>query len=346
MTSIVLATLAAATPMGQQEYEVQLAEHLPGAGVETRSVRIRSMRSTLPGDARLPLRALAAAPLTVQHAAARIAYGRSDLVHRADLRLPAAHHEVVTVHDLAPLRFDDEGEIPPKALDNLRRARAVICPSEFAAGEVRELVGLEDPVVIHNGLDPHVWHEVDPALVADRKLPETFVLHSGGATKRKNLAALAGAWTLLADGYSDVGLVLCGPPDPRRSALFDALPRVHLVGRVERDVHLALMSAAAVVVVPSTYEGFGFPALEAMARGSAVVAANRASLGEICGEAAVLVEPSAEGLADAVGALLRDEAKRAAVAAAGRGRALGFTWERAAAEHAVVYSASTGRLPA
>ncbi|MDT4922224.1 MAG: hypothetical protein QOI15_3126, partial [Pseudonocardiales bacterium] len=268
MTGVVLATMAVSDPMGQQLYETQLLEHLPSAGVNARACRVRSMRSSLPGEARAPLRALGTAPPSVQHAVARYLYG-AGLVHRCDLRLPAARGEVVTVHDLAPLRFPDEGEIPPRAADSLRRARAVICPSQFAADEVKDLFGI-DAQVIHNGLDPAVWGDVPAAALDGLELPEQFVLHSGGATKRKNLGALADAWHLVAAGHPTTSLVLCGPPDTRRTALFADLPRVRMLGKVDRSVHLALMSAAAVVVVPSTYEGFGFPALEAMARGTAV----------------------------------------------------------------------------
>jgi glycosyltransferase involved in cell wall biosynthesis len=339
MTGVVLAALAAAEPMGQQLYESQLLEHLPAAGVQVRPCRVRSMRSTLPGEARAPLRALGRAPAAVQHVAARYLYG-SGLVHRCDLRLPAARGEVVTVHDLAPLRFPDEGEIPRAAPDSLRRARAVICPSQFAADEVRELLGVEAQV-IHNGLDPAVWDEIPTSALVDPNLPEQFVLHSGGATKRKNLAALADAWHVVAAAHQAVELLLCGPPDSRRTALFADLPRVRLLGKVERSVHLALMSAATVVVVPSTYEGFGFPALEAMARGTAVVAAKAASLPEVCGDAALLAEPTADGLAAALTAVLDDPERRADLVARGADRARAFTWERSAQQHADVYASSS-----
>lgn len=337
MTRVVLATLAVATPMGQQEYEQQLAAHLPAQGIDLRVVQIRSLRSTLSGDMRLPLNVLSRAPLAVQRAAASRAYGPADLVHRADLRLPAARREVVTVHDLAPLRFKDEGSIAPASLAALTKARAVIVPSQFSGDELRKLTGRDDAIVIHNGIDPSVWDEIDPSVTADLDLPEHFVLHSGGATTRKNLGALATAWRQLAQHHRDVGLVLCGPHDPRRSAAFEGLPRVRMLGRVEREIHLALMSAATVVVVPSSYEGFGFPALEAMARGTAVVAADASSLPEVCGDAALLVTPTADGLAAGIDSLLTDPDRRGALALAGAGHARTFTWQRSATAHADVY---------
>ena len=344
MMPVVLATLAVSDPMGQQLYEAQLLAHLPAAAVPARQCRVRSMRSSLPGEARAPLHALARAPAGVQHAVARYLYG-AGLVHRCDLRLPAARREVVTVHDLAPLRYPDEGEMPPRAADSLRRAGAVICPSQFAADELRELLGLDaaEIHVIANGLDPAVWDEVPASVLDGLDLPARFVLHSGGVTRRKNLAALAEAWHVVAAAHRDVGLVLCGPRDSRRTALFADLPRVRMLGKVARPQHLALMSAAGAVVVPSTYEGFGFPALEAMARGTAVVAANCAALPEICGDAALLCEPTGAGLAAALDRLLGDEACRADHAARGPGRAKSFTWERSARAHAQLYAAESSR---
>jgi glycosyltransferase involved in cell wall biosynthesis len=343
MTGVVLATLAASDPMGQQLYETQLLAHLPAEGVLVRRCRVRSMRSTLPGEARAPLSALSRAPAVVQRAAARFLYGSGGaLVHRCDLRLPAARHEVVTVHDLAPLRFPDEGEIPARAADSLRRARAVIAPSQFAADELRALLGV-DAQVIHNGLDPAVWDAVPESMLDGLELPARFVLHSGGATRRKNLAGLADAWNAVAAAYPDVELVLCGPRDTRRIAQFADLPRVRMLGKVERSAHLALMSRAAMVVVPSTYEGFGFPALEAMARETAVVAAECGSLPEICGDVAVLTEPTGDGLAAGLASLLDDAAALAARAARGPAHAKPFTWQRSARAHADVYAAVSSR---
>ena len=338
--AIVMATVASATGMGQQEYEDQLADRLGRLVPGWRRVRVRSLRSDLPGERRVPLRAVGRLPLRMQQTIARGVYEdvrarhASTLVHRCDLRLPAARREVVTVHDLAPWRFSDEGEVPPGADVALRAARAVICPSRFSADEVARELGVE-ALVVPNGLDPHVW--TADASDADRfVLPERFVLHSGGTTERKNLAALAEAWTAVHAAAPDVGLALCGPPSAARAALFAGRPGVFLLGRVERAAHLALMSRARVVVVPSTYEGFGFPALEAMARGTAVVAAQCASLPEVCGDAALLCSPAAAGLARALLSVLDDDQVRLRLEQAGPQRARAFTWDRSAARHAEI----------
>jgi len=93
----------------------------------------------------------------------------------------------------------------------------------------------------------------------------------------------------------------------------------------------ALMAAAAAVVYPSHYEGFGLPPLEAMAAGRPVVASNASSLPEVLGDAALLVDPSDEtGFARAVESVLTDQQLRERLIAAGRTQARKFTWERCA----------------
>ena len=92
-----------------------------------------------------------------------------------------------------------------------------------------------------------------------------YVLASGGASARKNLASLAEAWPHIQSSRPDLTLVLSGPEHPRRTSLFVGLANVQLVGRVDSELVPGLMASASAVVVPSHYEGFGLPALEGMA---------------------------------------------------------------------------------
>jgi glycosyltransferase involved in cell wall biosynthesis len=101
------------------------------------------------------------------------------------------------------------------------------------------------------------------------------------------------------------------------------------------------MRTAAVVVVPSTYEGFGLPALEAMAAGAAVVAAARGALPEVCGDAALLVEPTGPELAAGIACALAGGADVERRRAAGRERALEFSWTRTAGGIASLYEELT-----
>jgi glycosyltransferase involved in cell wall biosynthesis len=243
---------------------------------------------------------------------------------------------VLTVHDVVPLRFPDEGTLPSDAGAAARRAVAVVCPSEFAAGEVASQLGVLAPVAIHNGVDRRFFGSTP---LSERQLEamgirRPFVVHAGGCTERKNLAGLAGAWPLVRSARPDALLVLIGPPDERRDRLFAPLDGAVRVGRVDDRVLRGLMAAAGAVVVPSTYEGFGLPALEGMAVGVPVVASARSSLPEVCGDAAYLVEPDGPGLAEGVVAALAGGSETEALVARGRVRAGLFTWEASAAAHA------------
>jgi glycosyltransferase involved in cell wall biosynthesis len=97
------------------------------------------------------------------------------------------------------------------------------------------------------------------------------------------------------------------------------------------------MAAAVAVVVPSIYEGFGLPAIEAMAVGVPVVATARSSLPEVCGDAAYLVEPDGLGLAEGLVAAIDGGAETRAMVDRGRLRARDFTWEASAAAHAKLW---------
>jgi glycosyltransferase involved in cell wall biosynthesis len=342
-TRLALATLAVGMPMGQQVYEQELSGRAAGElgdGWQVDEISVKSLRSPLAGTVRVPSMLLIGASPQLRRAAGRVIYRGRDLVHRFDLRLPPAPHpEVLTVHDVVSWRFPDEGQTPSDAASSARRAAVVICPSQFSADEVAAQLGVADPVAIHNGVNRKFFGAapLDEDGLAAVGIRAPFILHAGGCSQRKNLAGLAAAWPLVHQARPDTTLVLMGPPDERRDRLFDPLAGTLRVGRVDDDTVRGVMAAAAAVVVPSTYEGFGLPALEAMAVGVPVVAADRSSLPEVCGDAAYLVEPDGAGLAEGLLAALDHGPDTDALVKRGRTRAEGFTWEASAAAHAAVW---------
>lgn len=349
MTSrLALATLTAAQPMGQQVYEREVtsrAGELLGPAWDVDLVTVRTLRSALPGTARIPSRLLADSSPGLRRAAGRLLYRGHDVVHRFDLRLPPAPHpEVLTVHDVVPWRFTDEGHPPSDAASSARRAAVVICPSQFSADEVASQLGVTAPVAIHNGVDQRFFgsNPLSAQALEGMGIRSPFVLHAGGCTQRKNLAGLAEAWPRLRSARPDAMLVLVGPPDPRRDLLFGPLPGTVRTGRITDDTVTGLMAAASAVVVPSTYEGFGLPALEGMAAGVPVVAAARSSLPEVCGDAAYLVEPDGDGLAEGMVAALARGSETEAMIERGRQRGAAFTWEASAAAHAALWRRFAG----
>ena len=141
-----------------------------------------------------------------------------------------------------------------------------------------------------------------------------------------------------------IALVLAGSAGYGADEIFARIensPRrgdIQVVGYVTREDLGSWYGRARVFAFPSLDEGFGMPALEAMAAGVPVVASNRAALPEVCGDAALLVDPEdVEALAAALGQLMADEGLRERLAAGGLKRAAGFSWEKAAEQTWAVY---------
>lgn len=346
MNRLALATAVTAVPMGAQVYEREIAararQALAAGGAQwtVQRVAARSLRSDLEGTLRLPVGMLEGGGVGMRRSIGRVVYPRGALVHRMSLMLPPAPREVVTLHDVVAWRFPDEGTPIRAAAEELRRAAAVICVSQATAADAVDMFGLENTRVVHLGVDER-FRDPAPLDRARREglgLPGRYILHAGGASERKNLPALADAWRRIAARHPDITLALSGPAHPRRNELFRDLERVVLLGRVEGAVVPGLLAGAEAVVVPSLHEGFGLPVLEAMAAGTPVVAADTSSLPEVAGDAAILVPPTGEGIAEGLTALLDGEVDRDGLVARGRGRAAEFTWERCAAEHAVIWN--------
>ncbi|MCR6493779.1 glycosyltransferase family 1 protein [Cellulomonas sp. P24] len=343
MPRLTIATNAVPVPMGQQVYEEEVASRAPAELGPTWQVRrsvVRTLRSPLAGTVRVPSYVLANASARTRRAVGALLYPRADVVHRMGLSLPPAPGpEVLTIHDTVAWRFPDETRPEPHAAAEARRAAAVVCPSAFAAHDVAERLGIPLPHAISNGVDPRFARAepLGPDVLASLGVSGRYVLHAGGSSLRKNLEGLAGAWQLVQGALPDVTLVLVGPPSARRDALFGPLARALPIGRVSSSILPGLVAGAEAVVVPSLYEGFGLPALEAMAAGVPVVAADRSALPEVCGDAGILVEPDPDGIADGLVWAISGDPTIEAMVARGRLRAADFTWERSAAAHAAIW---------
>jgi glycosyltransferase involved in cell wall biosynthesis len=216
----------------------------------------------------------------------------------------------------------------------------VICVSEFSANEAQDLLGIRDPHVVHNGVDAAFFDATphDSTTLRELGIERPYVLHAGGAAHRKNLEALAEAWPHVRAARPELDLVLAGPPHRRRTDLFASLPGTHLVGRLSDQSVPGLVAAASVVVIPSFYEGFGLPALEAMAAGVPVVAAATTSLPEVVGDGGLLVEPTGDAIAGGIIDATSGHSDVASLVSRGRARASHFTWERCARDHARVWA--------
>ena len=271
-----------------------------------------------------------------------------DLVHSVSSTAPATGRfaRVLTLHDLH-YRVHPEAHFGMRALGMralvplaVRRAHRVIVPSRATLADLLRFTGAKrDRVdVVPYGLGQAPGSPGDRG--AGRELvgagDRRVVLSVSAKRPHKNLARLIGAFARIASEHRPL-LVLPGYPTPHEKELRElahvrgVADSVLFLGWVSERELEDLYAAADCFAFPSLYEGFGFPVLEAMARGVPVATSSRASLAEVAGDAALTFDPEDEAsIASAIETLLADEPLRARLAAAGRERARGFTWERAA----------------
>lgn len=173
--------------------------------------------------------------------------------------------------------------------------------------------------------------------------PGSYLLFVGTVEPRKGIDVLLAAHAALRrEGHPDLRLVVAGPPGWGETPPLDG-PGVVAPGRVDERTLDALYRGAVAVVLPSRSEGFGLPALEAMARGRPVVASNAGALPEVVGDAGLLVAPGgADALADGLESILTKEDFAADLGARARQRAATFTWAACTAAHATAYQAALG----
>ena len=253
--------------------------------------------------------------------------------------IPRRGPVVVTIHDVTPLAMPDPRWIAWRTRRRWRRlftataARAtlVLADSEFTANEVSRLLGVPRARLRVVGLGAD--HVSSPQAVAAAEaltrlgVHAPFFLAVGADEPRKNLALLQRAMSRLNSRELRATLVLAGPRKHRHRLTNPDVPWSREIGFVSEDDLAALYRHAVALVLPSRYEGFGLPVLEAMRSGAAVVCARTSSLPEVAGTAAALIDPDDEsGLVGTLLRLLDDRAYRDALADAGRVHAAKFSW--------------------
>ena len=281
---------------------------------------------------------------------------RLDLFHApafiAPLLMPCP--VVVTIHDAVPFIFGQRNKqlwshyLRAFLGVSARRATRIVTQSTHAAHELAALLNLPADRIrpVPLGITAHFrpLPPADTVLPAALGVIEPFILFVGAGDARKNYALALRALALLhRRGLPTPQLVVSGNPTAefrhlaaRANAAGEA--RIHFLGYVSEETLIVLYNRAQALVFPSRYEGFGLPVLEAMACGCPVICADATALPEVAGGAALLIDPDdAEGLVDALVAVLADPERAAELAAAGLARARACTWATTAARTLAVY---------
>jgi glycosyltransferase involved in cell wall biosynthesis len=230
-----------------------------------------------------------------------------------------------------------------------RRAAAIITVSEWSKGDIVAHYGVDPSkvTVIYEAASPE-FALIPDRLVADARrhygLPERFLIHVGTIEPRKNLSRLIEALARLRAEGLTIPLVAVGSRGWLYEGFFRKLDelgmsdQVHFPGYVPAGDLPLLYNAASVAVLPSVYEGFGLPLLEAMACGAPTLSSNRSSLTEVGGEAAYYFDPyDLDAMVEAIRTVWRDTALQAEMRRQGLKQAARFSWDRAAAETCGVY---------
>jgi len=253
---------------------------------------------------------------------------------------------VVTVHDLSFERYPQFFSLKQRlwhrlvnAEQMIKRAHQIIAVSEHTKDDIMESFGI--PALRVHVVPPAVSDEYycrppqETSAVREKySLPGNFILYLGTLEPRKNVAGLIEAFNALNE---DVDLVIAGGEGWLYQQIYRAVEqspkreRIKFIGYVAEEDKPALYSAAAVFAYPSYYEGFGMPALEAMACGTPVMASHTSSLGEVVGDAGLLVNPaSTEEMVMALEAILTDGQLGQTLHDRGVERAKQFRWEDSA----------------
>lgn len=281
-----------------------------------------------------------------------------DLIHQTAFSVPIFFpgKRVVTVHDLIPIYFGKDISFISRLFlgkwvpFTFRFADHLIAISEATKNDLVATLNIPEEKIT---VIPEAADDTYKPVTDRRKRQEVkkkygisgrYLLHIGTINPRKNLEFLVRVFAKLSQDFPDLQLVITGKKGWYFEGLFRLVDELKLqdkvifTGYIEEEDKPALLSAASVYTFPSVYEGFGLPALEAMACGTPVVASNTSSIPEVTGKAAILVGPHDEGgWIEAIRRILTDGKLAARMSKEGLLQAKKFSWEKAAEETLKVY---------
>jgi glycosyltransferase involved in cell wall biosynthesis len=294
-------------------------------------------------DRRIPVRMLNYLWHRLEWPPAELLAGEVDITHSLHpLLMPARNAaQIVTIHDLFFLSHTEatgaeiRRDYPVLAASHARRAHAVITPTQYVRSQVIERFGVAGERIYACPSGAPMWRTLghQPNVPSDG-----CILFVGTLEPRKNVGALLDAYQQLLDNRREVPrMVLAGRATAAASnwlARINSAPlsnHVTHLGYVDDQAREALYRSARVLVLPSLDEGFGLPALEAMAAGVPVIVSSRGALPEVVQDAGAQVDPSdTHALAAAIERAAFDQNWALRAAQAGLDRARTFTWAESA----------------
>jgi len=288
----------------------------------------------------------------------KIRKNRLDLFHYTDHAMSLIqrmHPIVITVHDIAYIRFPDllnkSRQVYKKYILNssIKKADVIVADSHSTKRDIVEFFNVDEKKikVVHLGVE----NRFGPiSSVEDYRtknnLPSKMILNIGTLEPRKNVVTLIKAFKKLHEiGFKDYVLVIAGEKGWLYNRIFEEIESsgveqsILLLG-VARDEDLPLLyNCADLFVYPSLYEGFGLPPLEAMACGVPVVTSNTSSLPEVVGNAGIMVDPhDINSLSEAMANVLKDKELKYRMSRDGLKRSKMFTWKKTVSEVLKIYN--------
>lgn len=285
-------------------------------------------------------------------------YGlRPDLVHFGMTQQPVLYLKpaVTTVHDLTTMRFDNpsKNRIVFKTKQFVyggvikwaaRKSRALITPSNYVRDDLVRYTGVSaEKITVTYEAGDRIDEPAVPLPDLHNLQNHRFIMYVGRPTPHKNLTRLINAFVLLKQESPALKLVLAGKKDvlyERHAAQVPAEVSDDIIftGFVSDGQLRWLYENCAAYVFPSLSEGFGLPALEAMAHGAPVASSNATCLPEVYGDAAHYFDPlSEQDMAAKIGEILKDGALQQRLIQAGQVQAAKYSWRRMAEQTLAVY---------
>lgn len=245
-------------------------------------------------------------------------------------------NQALTIHDLSPLEHPEWFQecfgiwyrlfLPILA----KRLHVIFTPSEYMKQKVLKQLGAKNVIVTPNGVDTAVFHP--QAIQKTFQFPRKYILFVGSLQPRKNIMGLMEIWRTLKDEFKDTCLVIAGEAGHVfRAVKFSGDEKIRFVNYVDETDLPGLYAQAELLVLPSFDEGFGLPAIEAMACGTPVIVSDGGALPEVVGDAGLIFElEKPDNFANAIRECLSDSHLRLSLIEKGLARVKNFSWQKTA----------------